>query len=418
MKRHLPVIALLCGAAVFVFGTVQLFELRFETGDVYPPYSSLRADPLGTMALYESLGKMQHMSVRRDFSTSNQLPDEPGTVYLHLAADAHEWDWLPDDVYHEIKNFLGAGGRLVITYFPETGRPFDFPDDEDKTNYLQSPSLKLKETNSPALKSPREKRHGGTDESWVKLEDEWGFHESFEELPQDGDAYQPVAVTNESGLPLPHRLDWHSGMIFTNCDAAWRTIYARGKHAVVLERNFGKGSVVIASDSYFLSNEAMTKERHPEFLAWIIGANTHVVFDEAHLGIFESSGIAMLMRQYRLHGLAAGVLLLAGLFIWKNSTSLAPPYAEEKREDFVAGKDSATGFVNLLRRNIPARDVLKVCFEEWKRSAATAGRFSKPRLQQAEAIFEAENSKSALQHNPVATYRQISDTLGNRNTTS
>ena len=40
---------------VFGAGVIRLFQLRFEAGDVYPPYSSYRADPLGTRALYQSL---------------------------------------------------------------------------------------------------------------------------------------------------------------------------------------------------------------------------------------------------------------------------------------------------------------------------------------------------------------------------
>ena len=90
----------------------------------------------------------------------------------------------------------------------------------------------------------------------------------------------------------------------------------------------------MATDSYFVSNEAMAKDRHADLLAWLIGPDKNVVFDEAHFGIVETSGVAVLMRKYRLHGLAAGLMLLAGLFIWKNSTSLVPPLTDEKQGRF------------------------------------------------------------------------------------
>ena len=83
MKRYFPLILLLGCASAFTFGLVRLFQLRFEVGDVYPAYSSLRSDPLGTMAFYESLGRVPGISARRDFSTQNRLPEEPHTVYLH-----------------------------------------------------------------------------------------------------------------------------------------------------------------------------------------------------------------------------------------------------------------------------------------------------------------------------------------------
>jgi len=50
----------------------------------------------------------------------------------------------------------------------------------------------------------------------------------------------------------------------------WRTIYSRGTNAVVIERDFGKGSVVIATDSYFVSNESMEQDRHADLLAWLM----------------------------------------------------------------------------------------------------------------------------------------------------
>ncbi|HTB82699.1 MAG TPA: DUF4350 domain-containing protein [Candidatus Sulfotelmatobacter sp.] len=415
MKKYFPIVILLGCTAAFVFGILQLFEMRFAAGDVYPPYSSLRADPLGTMAFYESLGKLPGMSVSRDFSEANRLPEEPHTAYLHLAADNYEWEYVPDDLIHELKNFLARGGRLVITYSPQTTTAHPDFDEEDQTNLTSLAPPKLKEKKDGSGKPKNHKIKSGEEKSWVNLEEEWGFHECFVALEPDGDEYAPATVTNRTIPELPPELDWHSGMIFTNCAAGWRTIYARGTNAVVIERTFGKGSVVIASDSYFLSNEAMSTDRHADLLAWLVGDKTNVVFDEAHLGIVDTSGVAALMRKYRLHGLAAGLLLLAGLFIWKNSTSLVPPHAGEKTDDFVAGKDSHAGFVNLLRRSIPPRKILETCFAEWKKSVAPSGKLSTVRLQRAEAIFNADHSAGLTDHDPVETYKKISEALGNQN---
>jgi hypothetical protein len=237
----------------------------------------------------------------------------------------------------------------------------------------------------------------------------------FIKLPQTNDVYEPARVENKTDLPLPRTLDWHGGVVFTNLDDAWRVIYARGANAVLIERLFGKGSVVMATDCYFVSNEAMEKDRHADLLAWLVGANKNVVFDEAHFGVVETSGVAMLMRKYRLHGLAAGLLLLAGLFIWKNACHLVPPHAEQEQSGYIAGKDSAAGFVNLLRRSIAPRDLLPTCFAEWKKSAGPAGQSSAPRRQQAEAEFQAENSLPPKDRNPVATYQRICSILGNHN---
>jgi hypothetical protein len=409
MKRYFPIIILLGCAAAFACGIIYLFQLRFEAGDVYPPYSSLRADPLGTMALYESLGKVPGLSVRRDFSDSNKLPEEPQTAYFHLAADRFEVDGMPSDLFQDIQSFLSRGGRLVITFFPQT-ESYDFGRRDEGTNSAAAGrGGKMSPGDRGDENSPRES------DSWVSLEDEWGLHTDLQKLEPDGNSFAPATVYNYSGLPLPETLDWHSGIVFTNLAKSWHIIYARDLNAVVIERQFGGGSVVVATDSYFVSNEAMASGRHAALLAWLVGPEKNIVFDEAHFGIVETSGVATLMSKYRLQGLAAGLILLAGLFVWKNSTSLVPPLAGEKHKDYVTGKDSAAGFVNLLRRSIAPGDLLAVCFAEWKKSAGSKGQVPTTRFQQAEAIFSTENSPQIKDRNPVETYKKISETLGTRN---
>jgi hypothetical protein len=414
MRKHFPFLILLGCAAVFSFGIVQLFELRFAAGDVYPAYSSLRADPLGAMAFYESLGKISGLSVRRDFSAADRLPEEPHTVYLHFAATRYDWNWVSKDLFQEVDDFLARGGRLVITFYPQTeSELFNF-EDEDETNSVKSAKSDEKKM-TPARPHSRHKKKSDEDEYDINLNKQWGFYLDFQKLNAGGDVYKPARVLGRTDLPLPRALDWHSGIIFTNLDKSWRVIYARGPSPVLIERTFRNGSVVMATDSYFVSNEAMAADRHADLLAWLIGANRNVVFDEAHLGIVETSGVAVLMRKYHLQGLAAGLILLAGLFIWKNATSLVPPHTGGPRENLIVGRDATAGFVNLLRRSIAPRDLLATCFAEWKKSVPAKGNISTKRFQQVETIFSDENSSPNRTRNPLATYRKISETLGTRN---
>lgn len=412
MTRYFPFLILLGCAAAFAFGIVYLFDLRFQAGDVYPAYSSLRADPLGAMALYESLEKIPGLSVRRDFSNSDTLPRETQTAYLHLAGDPYEFNFMSQDTYRNIEDFLTRGGRLVITFFPQTEEEFWY-DEGANTNAESKKMTKIKsKSDKHGSNKPEHHESDTSDFSWLDMSDKWKFHVGFQKLEPDGDTYDPAKVFNQTDLPLPDTLDWHSGIIFTNLGSAWHVIYSRGGNAVMIERKFDRGSVVIASDSYLVSNEAMLKDRHADLLAWLIGPAKNVVFDEAHFGIVETPGVAGLMRKYHLEGLAAGLLVLAGLFVWKNAFSLVPPQADPNAERFIAGKDSAAGFVNLLRRGIAPRHLLSTCFEEWKKSATQGGRNFTPRFQKAEAIFTAEQMSN---HNPIETYNKISETLGNQN---
>jgi hypothetical protein len=216
---------------------------------------------------------------------------------------------------------------------------------------------------------------------------------------------------------LPEVVSCHTALFFDKLTNSWQVVYARQKNRpVIIKRKLGTGSIVLSADSYLFSNEALWKERSPELLAWMAGPDRRVLFDETHLGVEESSGISALARKYRLHGLFAGLLLLAGLFVWKNSTSFMPPYAEQTRreeDELISGKDSAAGFVNLLRRNLPAREVLGVCLAEWKKSCSRQQ--SQTKLQQVQTLIDSENAKPPGDRKPVEEYRAIQRILETRN---
>jgi hypothetical protein len=423
MKRNFPILTLALAATVFVAGIIYLFLLRFESGDVYPPYSSLRADPLGTMALCESLAKLPGLEVRRDTTDRNELPEEKNTTYLHLAAEVHDWRWLPDELFTEIERFLNRGGRLVITMRPVTGWEF-WPGVPPTVPTPPVPIINPNTagTNAPGAGPVSPKKSSGKNSGAKQfpamlpnesLAQRWGVDFGREDLRQGDDVYQAAQVNNQTDLPLPDSLDWHSALVLTNLASSWRVIYARGTNVVMAERKFGRGSVVLATDSFFLSNQAMWNEREPRLLAWLIGPAEHVVFDEAHLGVVEASGVAVLMRKYRLTGVIGALVLLAALFIWKNSFSLVPPYAGETRSPYVPGKDATAGFVNLLRRNIPTRQVLEVCFEQWTRSLLNRANYRIAAVDQAQTIMERERARPATARNPVQAYREISEALKN-----
>ena len=427
MKRYAPTFLILLCAAALAFGILELFKSRYQAGDVYPEYSSLRTDPLGTMAFYESLDRMSGISVARDYSTANRLPEKSATTYLHLAASPDDWRWLPGELFREVDRFVRGGGRLVITLYPRAEDSWrDDHNDQTETN---SPSGKLKDEKDDAKEekaapSPKKKKRvrrwvEEDHHQMVSIATRWGVDFQMVALDQGlNGIYEPAEIWNQSDLPLPATLTWHSGIVLTNLDADWKTIYARGSNAVVAERAFGRGSVVLATDSYFLSNEAMLKDRHADLLAWLVGENRNVVFDEAHLGVMENPGVATLIRKYRLHWLTFGLIALAGLFIWKNSLSLVPVRDVEAQSDFIAGKDAASGFVNLLRRNVSTRELLAVSFTEWKKSGASTAKYSRARIQEAEAIFQTESSMPAKEQDPIRAYRKIQSVLENRKSSS
>ena len=85
----LPALALL-GLVLFFCLLTRLLLLRYERGDIYPAYSTLRADPLGTRAYYEALESLPQYEVARGFkSLHRELEDKPHTLF-YLGLDSYD----------------------------------------------------------------------------------------------------------------------------------------------------------------------------------------------------------------------------------------------------------------------------------------------------------------------------------------
>lgn len=394
-RRLMLFLALAAVLVVFAGGLFQLFKLRFSGGDSYPPYSSLRADPLGCRVYYESLERLGGPVVRRNIQAVERLPDGRGATLFVLGLPWSEMS-AEESEYRKLEAFVRNGGRLVVTLFPELGRPRTFTSGTG--------------TNQPAFKNPFKEDEKG--QPPINLRAKWGF--GYEHIPTTRDlmTWTPTTATRAGNGPLPASLSWHSGIVLTNVDASWRVIYARGGHPVMIERAQGSGSIVIATDSYFASNEAMRKERAPELLTWLAGANHEIIFNETHLGVQEQPGVSTLVRRYKLHGGAIALVALALLFIWKNSSSFVPRPAESQVAAPLSGLESSSGFQNLLRRSIEPQDLLQASLDEWHKTARLDSRITPSRRERIRA--EVESFNAAGKPNLVEAYRAIARILNRK----
>src|ERR1700683_2404588 len=91
-------------AAVFLGGLVALFNADFAGGEVYPEYSTLRADPDGAKLLFESLARLPGLAVTRNFMPVQNLAANAATVVL---LGLHELDPA------ELERLAGSGNRVV-----------------------------------------------------------------------------------------------------------------------------------------------------------------------------------------------------------------------------------------------------------------------------------------------------------------
>ena len=421
MKRPgiLTLVAFLL-AAVLVYGVAQLFALRLEHGDVYPPYSTLRTDPRGAKAFYEALDELPGFDVRRNFRPLVRLhPSKPVTLIYAGVERRSTWG---EEEFRELKSLVASGTRVVFAFAPE--EPRSGGDDPPKATEKKEPvpAEAEGEKNSPTA---GEKETGKaaddnkkTDEVKKKEEAEKDHTLEFSEAAahlgftfrrlteKEATGDTMTAALADPGLPMEPEISWHSAAYFSDLKPGWRTLYASDDRTVVAERTFGSGTIVIASDSYFLSNEALRRERAPRLLAYLAGPARDIVFDEEHHGVTEAANIASLARKYRLHGLVVGALLAVALFIWQSSVPFLPP-PESRLPDpgIVRGKSADEGFINLLRRAVKPSDLLAICAAEWKKSFDPEGRSAK--------AVELE-SVIAGERDTVTAYQKISRELSQK----
>jgi Domain of unknown function (DUF4350) len=305
MKKPGPVTLLALLAAIFAGGALYLFNRRFEGGGAYPAYSTLRADRGGAKVIFESLGRLPGMTVARSYQPLERLPDRDSTVLL-LGVAPYTFAMQPDSELQALEEFARRGNRLVFAMGEGVGR----------------------EPPRPAT-----------------LEKLWGVRVGLE-FDKEGRGNPYFAEAKD-----------------------WEILDRRGTRALVVEKPFGTGSIVLAADSRLFDNQSVAGAAQTALLARIIGSRTRVVFDESHFGIVESGSIVALARHFRLHGLAIGLAIISLLFIWRNVSSF-PPVAVAPRVETVSGRTSVAGLVTLLRRHIAPDGLAAVCRQEWLKSPA------------------------------------------------
>ena len=415
-----------------MFGVVKLFLLRFEAGDVYPAYSSLRSDPLGSRAFYSSLKNIDGTVVSRNYRSMQMMEFEANTAFFYIGTSVFDSDSVSAEWFEIFERLTNIGGRLVLSFLPVENKPPNWrmpkcvvpkKEIEDKENIRQKDESDdsqnrltpdITENASNASNKEDKNLEEGPEPvtsveqgNCISLKEKWGLVFAFAEKVPDNASYARNDLTRD----LPESISWHTALYFDDLDDAWQVIYAADGRPVIVEKPHGRGSLVLSADSFFLSNEALRSERYPALLAWTLGESAAVVFDETHLGIFKHPGVLTLIKKYRFHWFIFTVAVLALLFIWKNSAYFVPPPKRSQAQpgrDFISNRDSTQGLISLLRRNIPARQILQVCTREWERTIQPQKRLRKDQLAKIKSAFQMITTRSPKSIDPVAGYRRIS----------
>jgi len=344
--------------AVFAFGLARIFQLRLNSGDIFPAYSSERSDDVGLAALYRALSRLPHLQVSRWIRSLPELEQEPSqTVILAgmpfvrgTAMSSEDADWLMQTAR--------SGTRIVIAFAPPESslNPQKKPDTSEKKNAVKKNDEKKKEENkSEDLTHKLDP---------ISLEKTLGVQVKVRMILD----HAPPAVAssnNIDGLNMPQAAEWMNEIYFEpENNSLWKTICRRGGSPVLIERKVGHGSIVLAGDSYFLTNESVARHEATPLITWIVGDSLHIVFDESHLGLREETSIAALARRYGLGGAMLLLLGLVALYIWRRTAVFVPVIAQDS--DSILEIDHTAGLESLLRRSVPAGELIDTCLAEFK----------------------------------------------------
>ena len=409
-SRRLILLSLVCGL-IFMAGMVQLFLLRFEAGNVYPAYSSLRSDPLGTQALYESLQRISAESVERNFRLLRQLEMTPETSLMVLGVRADRFSWEFNQYEKLMENLVQSGGRLVLAFTP--AKPSRVSVAKGDQGHDGAPD---KDDNHEA-EAMEGKSETGTEAEKNGLQDNAIPNAGFTILgfrfhAPVGENWDDHADRSYGGAEiLPPTIPWRAPLSFRLKTNSWETLYTWQGEPVVVQRPWGQGTVVMIADSYLLSNEALRNHRYTGFLTWLVQPGNLIVFDESLKGLMKQPGMAGLARQYRLHGVFAAVLAVVGLFVWRQSAIFIAPVRTEEDADRTqpsAGRDTRQGLVHLARQHIDVKSLMTVCFRAWKGQAAK--RESPERISEVEALVAAA-AADPRKEKQVESYIEICELL-------
>ncbi len=407
----------------FALGVIQLFLLRFEAGDVYPAYSTLRSDPLGSRAFYRGLENLRNTSVQRNYRQLDLLEFKEATTFFHIGTPVFDAESVAAKWIETIDRLTASGGRLVLSFLPVEKKPatwrmstcsLPLADDSDDPDTESPEDSDDAETSAEKGIEPSEHPAGPpiseNDNPCVALTELWGLVLAFTEKP----ATEAVRKSHKPPLAdlkgLPQTISWHSALYFDELDSNWRVIYTAEGRPVIVERSYGNGSLVLSTDTFYMSNEALRSERLPQLLVWTVGQNSQIVFDETHLGIRKQPGVLSLIKKYRFQWFIFALAVLAILFVWRNSVYFVPPpkngYDRSKR-DVYAERDSTQGLVSLLRRNIPKRQILQICAREWRRTFQRNQHFAGGNSDPTKTVFEKIKAYGAQSSDPVSGYRRM-----------
>lgn len=311
---------------VFFAGTILIFQSRFRKGETFPDYSTLKADPLGSLALFESLQKTPGLTVTRNYSSTSIADISNSTIFfIGIQPFIFEMEGSP---VSSIDSLLKKGNRVIVSFLdpPLFAPSSTLPDSTGKSNVLFTRSIKFKSKNS--------------DTACVRSSDS-----------------------------LFKAVTW-PGALNLQADSTWKTIVSRDSFMLLGEKKVHTGVLVVLHDGYNLSNQGLrdnlTRSGSNPLIPYLTGNTANIIFDESHHGIVKRMGISVLLQKTGFTPVIVFLCIWFFLLIWyiQGITAKIQPSSMNYSQQH----DTPDSLQLILTSRISPKKIVQICRDEWRKS--------------------------------------------------
>jgi Domain of unknown function (DUF4350) len=355
-------------SALFAAAIITTVLLRAGVTYNYPAYSSLNNSADGTKAYYEALRKLG-FNVTRNYRPLRKLNGTRADIF-YGGAPLSALQNADEKELQELEQLAKGGARLTIAIQPEV-------------------------VGTEVSRVKKEKKQKAAAKNMLKQR--WGIEIGF----------RPRQLTGTETTTL-NRLGMKPFIAYFRAwSRDWSPSLMRSDAPLFLERRFGQGSILLISDCRYFTNRELLTRPDMEILTAVAGKHPQIIFDETHLGLEDTGTVVGLTTAHRLNWIFAGFLVLACLYIWRNSVSFIPPLPRAK-DSAIAGQDAYAALTNLLMQSVAPKSLLHRAAEEWN---ATAHLFRSRRVIGAEELTLLPGLDRAT---TVAEYKSICQRIKDR----
>lgn len=327
--------------------------LSIVASAVFRSFPDTMADSFGShshgyLALYEILDELGYRVERSIGPPTHTLKRADVLLMLgpHLQIAENEPAYL-----HQVRKWVEDGGKVIVT--PDVIRDplLEFRKSELlDTQTIKELGIKGVEVDTFLVApNPTPPSRRNSDIENLIHNSIWGKSRGFWTSSVIGNGNLKLLETESFQLQVPKEDLKVFLEIPENADGTIQITDTLNKpRTLVASFPAGKGSILIVSDPGIFSNHNIAAESNPVLAARIIGGTSKtVVIDEFYHGLTIRGNPFALLGRLPFGLLACSVLLVTGLWAWRNAVHLGPPlpHPEATRRDVMEYVDAMARFL-------------------------------------------------------------------------